>query len=928
MPYVPLHVHSINSPYRGLMTPSEIVARASFLKLPAVALTDSWNTYGHNEFHRAALAAGIRPVLGAEVRHESLTGHPGAYHLTLLAENATGYRNLVSLVGLHHRREQPPRVSAGELAAASGGLIALTGCMRGEANQAVRHGNLGRERDVVERLLEIYGRGNVFLEIMTHNTQWEQFVLEPMIRLSRRLDVPMVATNNDRFAKREDARHYAVLRSLSEDRDEEGEDDPAGYEEYVLKRREELEPYFYFLEGALDNSGWIAERCDVPFDETGRIAFSDDPGAHGTLAEKTERRFLLEFHGERRDERRQRGERLRVELENARRQDLAGFLLFMERLLRGCRREGMLAEIIGSDLPESLVAHLLGIVPLDPIPHGLVFDSFGAPAPGVPPPVEILRSKGPRERFTGLLRSLLPGCRCRYHLQREESSISTLVRDLAPRRGIGEAVTAELVEILSGLRRRQSLAEMLEGSERLMHLHGTDESVRTVLHDAFALQGRVSHFVHNSSRIVVLPPASGGMIASAVGADGEEYAMTDSDSITALGGWILTVQQSHYLSALAGAAASVAARGEGAQDRDVPTRDAPCDWAPEGLEDPVVYEMIGKGDTTGVYLLESRGVRDLVTTIRPSGFDELVNVISLYRPAPLEGRLWHRYVENAEKKGKVLLPHHSLAAPLESTRGLLLYREQVREILSLSAGIRGEDAAATERSLLGRGTAELASARLRFIRGAMDREIDEEDAQRIFDYLLHNIGYTYDKAYSCTQACISYRSAWLKARYPAEYFAALLENSEDSKERRRRYLEHLDANGPRLLPADVNLSGPAYTAADGSIRAPLHEECALSDEERGRILEERERSGPFGTIGDFLDRLAGRIPMETVRSMIDCGLFDRLGQGREAMRSEVLSFFERHGKAGEFFRPTGDAGRVSRRRREEGQLPLFDEPEP
>ena len=205
--------------------------------------------------------------------------------------------------------------------------------------------------------------------------------------------------------------------------------------------------------------------------------------------------------------------------------------------------------------------------------------------------------------------------------------------------------------------------------------------------------------------------------------------------------------------------------------------------------------MIGAGDTMGVYLLESRGIRDLITTVKPADFDELVNVISLYRPAPLEGRLWQRYVENAEKKGKVLLPHHSLAAPLEATRGLLLYREQVREILGISAGLRGEEAVFVEQALLSRGTQELSKARLRFIRGAMDNEVDEEDAQKIFDYLLHKVGYTYDKAYSCTQACISYRSAYLKAHHPAEYFAALLENTEDVKDRRRRYIEYLEANG-------------------------------------------------------------------------------------------------------------------------------------
>jgi DNA polymerase-3 subunit alpha len=925
MAYVPLHVHSINSAYSGMMTPAEVVARASFLKMPAVALTDAWNTYGHVEFVRAARAAGVRPVLGAEIRHESLTGHPGTYHLTLLAQNDEGYRNLVRIVGLHHRTDEPPRVTAGELAQNAGGLIALTGCMRGEANQAVRHGNLGREREVVEKLLEIFGRDDLFLEIMSHNTKWEQFVMEPMIRLARHAGVPMVVTNNDRFATREDSAYYSVLRMLSDAQPAGGGEEETGDGEYYLKRREDLEPLFYFIEEALDISGTIAERCNVSLDSGSTIVFSDDPNVDSTLHEMAERRFLLEFHAARGDEKRERRERLRIEMEDARNQGLSGFLLFLNALMRACRREGLLVEIVGSNLPESLVAYLLGVVPLDPMPHGLVFESFGSPSPGVPPAVEMLRSKGPRDRFMRLLGSILPRCRFRYQLQREESSFATLVRDLSVRLGVDEAARNELGEIFAGIRRRMSLTALLEGSERLTHLYGTDPVVRRVLHAANALQGRVSHFVHNSSRIVLMPVRIDDMLASIAGSDGEEYVMVDSDGIAALGGWLLTVQQSHFLSALSSAAAAVSAGSEEEVGDREGIRESACEWKPAGLDDPETYRMIGAGDTMGVYLLESRGIRDLITTVKPSGFDELVNVISLYRPSPLEGRLWQRYVENAEKKGKVLLPHHSLAAPLESTRGLLLYREQVGEILALSAGIRGEEAVFIEKALAGREARELSAARMRFMRGAMDSEVDEEDAQKIFDYLLHNIGYTYDKAYSCTQACISYRSAYLKAHHPAEYFAALLENTDDVKDRRRRYMEYLETNGPRLLPADVNLSGHSYVAKDGMIRAPLHEECDLKPEKRGAIIEEREGGGPFRTIGDFLERLSGRLTMETIRSMIDCGLFDPLGEGREAMRSAVLAFFETHGKAGEFFRPSADAGRVSRRRRDEGQLSLFDD---
>lgn len=925
MPYVPLHVHSINSPQRGMMTPAEIVARAAHLKLPAVALTDAWNTYGHVEFFGAARRAGIRPVLGAEVRHLSLTGHRGAYHLTLLARSGAGYRNLVRLVGLHHRTEQNPHVTPEELAGHSDGLIVLTGCMRGEANQAVRHGNLGRERQVVERLLEIYGAENVFLEVMTHGTQWEQFVLDKMVLLSKHIGVPLVVTNNDRFIAREDAAYFEVFRGLDPDAGAARDENERSPGEYYLKHGPDLEPLFYFIAEALERAGEIAARCDVSLAPAGAIVFSPDPDADGTLAKMCERRFVLEFHADAREEKRLRHERLRVELERLRAQGLSGLILFMDALLRACRADGMWIEVVGGPLPESIAAYLLGIAPLDPVAHGLVFESLGAPERGVPPPVELLRSKGSRERFIELLGGALPGYRFQYHYQREESSMATLVRELAVTLDLGDESRDGILEALARMRGRQNLAALLEGSERLAHICNTDQAARKTLYAAHALQGRVSRFVRNSSRIVILPPGTENFVALVPGAGGEEYVMSDGDGIAALGGWVLVVQQSHFLSALAGAVGAVAARQAQGAPPGASTREHAGAWRPDTFDDAATFAMIRKGDTTGVYLLESRGIRGLLASIKPAGFDELVNVISLYRPAPLEGKLDQRYIDNAEKKGRVLLPHHSLAVSLEATRGLLLYREQVREIMRHCAGLAGERAAKVLSALLHRDPAELAAARLIFIRGAMDNDVNEEEAQKVFDFLLHNIEYTYDKAFGCTQAYISYRSAWLKAHYPAEYFAGLLEAAGDARDRRERYLEHLAAGAPQVVPPDINRGGAAYEARGGTIVAPLTAACDLTPEELSRILGERERGGLFASLNDFLRRLVGELPMETVRGMADCGLFDSLGSGREKMQGQVLEFYERHAKAGDFFRPPADAGRDGKRRRDDGQLSFLDQ---
>jgi DNA polymerase-3 subunit alpha len=914
LPYIPLHVHSTNSPGIGMMTATEIVERAAFLRMPAVGLTDQWNTYGHYELCKAAGVSGISPVLGAEVRHLSLTGHDGAFHLTLLAENNTGYANLTRLVSLHYDKQGPPHVTVDELSEMSGGIIALSGCIHSEASRAVLHGNLAMQRDAVERLLEIYGKDRLYLEVMSHNHEREQLVLDKTVLLSRKLGIPMVVTNNDRFISRDDSAYYEVLRGLAGDLKK--EETPDTLPEYYLKSRKDLEPVFYFLEDALEASGEIAGRCSVDLIDGSAISFSDDPGEDVTLSEKCNRRFILEYHTTESGPSFDLKNRMMGELERASIEEMSGFLLFLEKFFRRCRRGGEWIELVGSDLCESVVAYLLGIVPLNPAEHGLVFESFGAPAPGVPPVVELLRSSGERERFMRILEELLPGCRFRLQMQREDSSFTTLVKELCENQKIGEPLTGEILNSIASARKRGGLSEILESSESLSHIYNSDRNIRKILHSAAALHGRVSHFIRNTSRIVVMPPGAEKRVATVKGEGGDEFIMLGSEAIAAQGGWMLVVQQSHFLSALAGAVGRIRAPEN---QRDNERQE---EWKPADLNDISTFKMIGEGDTTGVYLLESRGIRDLLTTVRPRGFDDLVNVISLYRPAPLEGRLWQKYVENADKKGKVYLPHHSLAGPLEMTRGLLLYREQVREILLESAGLTGQDAVFVERALGKKDASDLQAARLTFIRGAMDRDIDEEDSQKIFDYLLHNIGFTFDKAFSCTQAYISYRSAFLKAHHPAEYFAALLDSSTDVRDRKTRYLDYLDSKGPKVFPPDVNYSGRGFVTEKAAIRAPMSEACDITFEEVETVLGERE-SGAFTSLEDFLERLSGKLSMETAMHMAACGIFDSFGEGRKAMREEVLAFYDEHARAGEFFRSPAESTKP--KKCSDGQLSLFDD---
>jgi DNA polymerase-3 subunit alpha len=919
--YVPLHVHSVYSAYESMITVKELVSRASYLGFHAIALTDHWSTYGHHEFFTLAKQSGIKPILGAEIRHSSLTGAEGFYHLTALAENEAGYRNLVWLVTEHSRKEKEPHVTPDELGAHRDGLIILTGCPSGEAGRAILHGTLGRAKSAIEKLVEIVGPSNVFVEIMNHDIEQEMLVMDQLKILAGKLGVPLVATNNDRYLLKEDAAHYRMLKALNK-RQMNG-NKASGAEEFYLKKERELLPFFYMETEPLNRSGEIADRCSVDLPRSGRIQFSTVSNSDEWLTNMCRRRFVLTFHNRPRDERAYLKTVLTRELEVARAQDVCDFLIFFRELLVAAGQRGIWLELTGSELLDSLVAYLLEIVPLNPIDHDLVFESF-APMRGSPPFVELITSEREKEFLPAMIEGLLPGCRPSFQVAQEEMSLAAIAKDVGELIGAPQELREAISRTLAFERKPKTLSALLESSEAMRHLYTNEPPAKEILQNAYALHGKLLHGTQDSSRIVILPPALEGLVSFTYGDGGERFAQLPSSAIEETGGWIVGIQHSHFLSALARAVEDMRKTDEGSAALSLFKISESGAWAPEALDDPATYALISAGETVGVYLLESQGIRDHLLQIKPATFGELVNVISLYRPGPLEGKLWERYVDNAEKKGKVCLPHPSLAVALQTTRGILLYREQVREILEQTAGLTGERAVAVERALRERDAGELVNARLAYIRGAMDVGLNEDDAQKAFDFLLHSIAFTHRRALSVAQAYLSYRTAYLKAHAYERFFLALLNSNLDVSERQAKYLAYLTSKGTAVLPSSVNASAAEYSLEEGGVRAPLLSIGSFEKFECDEIFRERSEHGDFSSFGDFLERMGGRVSEAAVTDLVASGAFDEMGGGREELKGLAKSFFINRMKQG-FYPPIAAKVAVTRKKREpKRQMSLFD----
>ena len=903
-----------------MLTCKELIEQSVRKGFEAVAVTDCWNTYAHHKFYRLAREAGIKPVLGLEVRHESLSGRDGFYHLTLLAETDRGYENIVSLAALHYAKKSSKYVTAEEMAERSVGIIVLTGSINGEAAQALLHGNQGRVKEVLEKLSGIYGTGNLFLELINHNTEEDWFICENFSRFSKKIGIPTVVTNNDRFISPDDAGGYSMLRSIEGGEKRKGEKEAAG--EYYLKGEKELEPFFYTVKDAIDLTTQIAGRCNVELRYGYSLGINSARDPEGELEEKCRRQLRRCFSVRGGEVAESLEDNLEIELESAEREKISGFLLFLAELLKKCRDRGVAFEVVGGSLQESFIAYLSGITMLNPLEHGLVFECFCSSDGLSLPQIEFIKAYGERELIFEIITSLIAGFSIYYQVSREEMSYAKIIQEICGVLEVGKNIQSELENIFPKLKKKKDLQGMLESSPALRTLYSQSAPVRRALHLAGILKGKICHFNMNSSRVFILPEGAAKQIARIHLPSGECFLQCNRYTVDRLGGWTFVLHQSHVLSAIVETIRQIHLERP-------PERDGRMLMAAElediSLKDGDTFDMISSGDTTGVYLLESRGVRDILKKIKPRNFNQLITAISLYRPAPLEGGLWKTYVDNGSKGDGAELPHTSLSEALKDTRGVLLFIEQVRKIIELSAGLRGKTAFEIERALKTRDSGALMKARLNFIRGAIENGISEEKGDRIFDFLIKNIKYTHDKALSCSQAYLTFRSAYLKTHYFENYFAALLTVYGNSPDKFKRCADYFRSRGGKLLPPDINSSCEHYTAEGPNIRSPLSNYKGIDIETTREIVKERRKSGEFKGLDDFLTRLTG-IPEMTVCGMIEEGLFDSIDPDRTSMIDKCVMIF----KGRKIQNRSGSEpqrNENSKREEKSGQFSLFDDEE-
>jgi error-prone DNA polymerase len=865
-PYVELHCHSSFSLLDGASHPEELVTRAAALGMPALALTDHDAVYGAARFVRAAQEQGVRPILGAELTIDDGSAG-GVHHLTLLAEDQTGWHNLCYLISRarHAAPKGEARLAFDELVGCTDGLIALSGCRKGAPAQALVH-DPGRQTAaaVARRYVDLFGRDNYWIELQRHFLPDDEILLARLTALAGYLGLGCVATNNVHYAQRERQRLQDVLvciRHLTTL-------DQSTHlrrlnSEYYLKSAAEMAALFPDHPGALTNTRLIAERCHFDLNY-GLQDLPQFPTRHGMSSSAYLRRLchqgLEPRYGRQVSTRAQ--QQMQHELRIIEGAGLSNYFLIVWDIVRFARAQGIRCQGRGS-AANSLVAYLLYISPIDPIGHDLVFERFLSSERRVVPDIDIDFDAQRREEVIQYIYETYgadhTAMACTFVTFRSRSAIRDVGKalDLAPEL-IATAVRAQAdLQVLQDAAAgdRAPLALLLELSEQIT--------------------GFPRHLgIHSGGMIITGSPLMGRVPTEPATMAGRVVVQWDKDALEQVGLIKIDILGLRMLSAVTEAATLVAGLTGEAPDLDA-----------LAFDDPAVYRMLGEADTVGVFQVESRAQAQVLPRLKPQLFSDLVVSISLIRPGPIQGNMVHPYLRRRQGLEPVTYAHPLLESALAETLGVILFQEQVLKVARDLAGFTPGQGEQLRRALgAKRATEEIARFHDVFLAGAAANGVSEALAETVFTQLLAFGGYSFPKSHAAAFAVLVYQSAWLKLYHPAAFYTALLNNQPMGFWNAAVLVNEARRLGLSIWPVDIQRSQAGCSVEENGIRLGLGYVKGLREDQIERLLAERD-NGPFASLLDFCRRT--RLGRGAVQNLIMAGGMDGWGLPRRQLLWEL-----------------------------------------
>ena len=903
-PFVHLHVHTQYSLLDGAIRLEKLFERAAAFNMEAVAITDHGTMYGVLEFHQMARKAGIRPIIGCEcylaprsMADKTPMDGKQMRHLVLLARDQEGYRNLCRLAtraqldGFYYK----PRIDKALLEEHSAGLIGLSACLQGEIPRHILAGHIDLADAAARYYQRLFGEDNFFLEVQHNGIPEQERINQALREMSQRLSIPLVATNDCHYLDAGDARAHEVLLCIQTGKTIR---DPNrfqfGTDQLYFKSPAEMEAYFGDYPGALANTVAIARRCKVDF-QFGDYHFPQFPTPdqkpvdvlfEDKVREGFARRLeMLKESQQGLDEAVYR-RRLEYELDTIRKMGFCGYFLIVADFIRYSRQNGVPVGPGRGSAAGSIVAYSMGITDLDPIAHGLIFERFLNPERISMPDIDVDFCINGREKTFRYVFDHYGGAD--YVAQ-----IITFgkLKTRAVIRDVGRALDIPLaeVDVLAKMvpdKLNISLDEALIQEPKILRQAEENPKIAELIRICRILEGLPRHASTHAAGVVIGDRPLVEYLPLCRGKKGEVVTQFDMHCVEKIGLVKFDFLGLRNLTVIENTLNLIENSGGKAPDLSTLR-----------LDDPKTFELLGAGDTTGVFQLESSGMKDLLVRLRPETFADITALVALYRPGPLDSGMVEEFVQRRHGRKPVTYLLPQLESILKETYGVIVYQEQVMNIAAALANYTMADADGL-RKAMGKKIAEMmARHREKFLAGAAAKGIEPQKAVEIFD-LMEKFGrYGFNKAHSAAYALISYQTAYLKAHYPVEFMASLLTSEVHAIDGVVKFIAECRSHGIEVLPPDINRSETVFTVANGKIHFGLVAVKNVGEGAIEAILEERRANGPFDSLFHFCERVDLRkVNKRVVESLIRCGAFDATGDSRAALLAvleEALDYGQR-----------------------------------
>ena len=920
MAFAHLHVHTEYSLLDGACRMERLLDAAKEMGQTAVAITDHGCMYGVVEFYKAAKKRGIHPILGCEVYVARRTRFDKVHeldgenrHLVLLCENETGYHNLLALVskawveGFYSK----PRVDLDLLREHHEGLIALSACLAGEIPRALTRGDYEGAREAALRYEGIFGRGNFYLELQDHGMAEQKRINPQLIRLSRETGIPLVATNDCHYIAPEDSRMHRVLLCIQTGRTIEDENAMEfGSEEFYFKSEEEMRALFPDVPEAADNTVKIAQRCQVEleFGKTKLPAFFTPDGSDNLeFFRRLCQEGLIRRYGE--DPPQEYRDRLEYEIRVISQMGYVNYYLIVWDFIRYARSVGIPVGPGRGSGAGSLAAYCVGITNVDPMRYDLLFERFLNPERVSMPDFDIDFSDERRDEIIGYVVDKYGADHVAQIVTFGTMAARGALRDVGralniPYNKVDQV--AKLVPLSLGM----TLDTAMKQSKELREKVEADPQVKELWDMARKVEGMPRHASTHAAGVVITDKPVMDYVPLSKNDDAvvTQYTMTAIEELGLLKMDFLGLRN---LSVIDHAEKLVRRREAGFS----------IEAAPE--DDRAVFRMLSEGHSEGVFQLESPGMKRLLVQAQPACVEDLIAIISLYRPGPMQ--FIPQYLESRKNPESVHYRHPLLRPILEPTGGCIIYQEQVMQIFRDLAGYSLGRADIVRRAMAKKKHDVLEREREVFLHGqqredgtwevdgCLRRGVDQQTALELFKEIESFASYAFNKPHAAGYAVVAYQTAYLKCHYPCEYMAALLSSVLGQTGKVAEYIEECGRLGISVLPPHVNYSDMGFTVVGKSIRFGLLAVKNLGRNVIARMVEERRGGGEFTSFYNFCKRMAGRdLNRRAIESLVKCGALDGLGNNRR----EMLLAVER----------VLDSLEADKRRNVEGQMGFFDAP--